>query len=252
MKKRILFSGICLGLLFVLGSCGMNASGTLTGREENISREINVTHEATEQDVETQSTTDQDAETQGTTDQDVEAQGTTDQDAETQSTTGQDAPPRETAEQGAEAQASAAQETADQGTEAQASAAQEAAAQETIEPLDILAELEQVEEQSAQLEEQITTYASSQLELNLASRDLYYLWDEELNDIWSRLKELLSEEEMSALTTEELEWIAFKEAEAEAAGSEYEGGSMQPMIMNLRKAELTRERVYELAAYLGE
>ena len=167
MKKRILFSGICLGLLFVMGSCGTDANGALTDREENLSQELD-------------------------------------------------------------------------------------AIQESIEPLDILAELEQVEEQSAQLEEQITTYASSQLELNLASRDLYYLWDEELNDIWSRLKELLSEEEMSALTTEELEWIAFKEAEAEAAGSEYEGGSMQPMIMNLRKAELTRERVYELAAYLGE
>ena len=54
-------------------------------------------------------------------------------------------------------------------------------------------------------------------------------------------------EEMAVLTEEELRWIADKEAAVQEAGAEFEGGSMQPLIMNQKAAALTRDRVYELA-----
>ncbi len=54
-------------------------------------------------------------------------------------------------------------------------------------------------------------------------------------------------EEMAVLTEEELRWIADKEAAVQEAGVEFEGGSMQPLIMNQKAAALTRDRVYELA-----
>lgn len=35
-------------------------------------------------------------------------------------------------------------------------------------------------------------------------------------------------------------------------GAEYEGGSMQPMVMNRKAAEMTKDRVYELLELLDE
>ena len=41
-----------------------------------------------------------------------------------------------------------------------------------------------------------------------------------------------------------------KEKEVAEAGAEYEGGSIQPMVMNLKAAEMTKARVYELLELL--
>lgn len=112
------------------------------------------------------------------------------------------------------------------------------------------AELEEIEEKAAELEMQLSSGELPQLELNRVSGELYTLWDVELNSLWGRLKELLPEDEMKQLTTEELEWIKEKEASVAEAGAEMEGGSMQPLLENSEAARLTRIRVYELAEYL--
>lgn len=52
---------------------------------------------------------------------------------------------------------------------------------------------------------------------------------------------------MAVLTEEELRWIADKEAAVQEAGAEFEGGSMQLLIMNQKAAALISDRVYELA-----
>lgn len=111
-------------------------------------------------------------------------------------------------------------------------------------------ELEQIEEKAAELEAQLGSGLLSQLDLNRISGELYMLWDDELNSIWGRLKKLLPEDEMEQLTTEELEWIKEKESSVADAGTEMEGGSMQPLLENSEAARLTRIRVYELADYL--
>ncbi|MBD9077500.1 MAG: DUF1311 domain-containing protein [Clostridium sp.] len=41
-----------------------------------------------------------------------------------------------------------------------------------------------------------------------------------------------------------------KETDADEAGKEFEGGSMQPMAYSLKAMEITRERVYELMELL--
>lgn len=120
-----------------------------------------------------------------------------------------------------------------------------------FEAADMDKELAQVEEQAKKQMEKLQS-AVTQMDMNEASDELYQLWDQELNDIWKRLKGTLSEAEMSELTERQREWIAFKEEAGKAAGSECEGGSIQGMIIAQKKAELTRERVYELAdGYFG-
>lgn len=115
----------------------------------------------------------------------------------------------------------------------------------------IEAELAAIEAQAAKLETRINEGALSQSELTQAAGELYSLWDAELNSIWERIGALLPKEEMAQLTSEELAWIQEKETAVAQAGAEFEGGSAQPFIENSTAARLTRERVYELAVYLG-
>ncbi len=111
-------------------------------------------------------------------------------------------------------------------------------------------ELESVEEAAKSLENKIQTEELTQLELNETTMEIYRLWDDELNQIWSYLKLKLDAESMERITADEREWISYKESEISNAGADYEGGSIQAMIENEKGAELTKARVYELAEYL--
>lgn len=92
--------------------------------------------------------------------------------------------------------------------------------------------------------------ALTQLDMNDIASQQYWLWDGVLNELWGVLKRIQSEEEMEVLTLRQRDWIKAKEAAADEAGKEFEGGSMQPMAYSLRAMELTRERVYELMGVL--
>ena len=108
------------------------------------------------------------------------------------------------------------------------------------------------EELALETENSIENDPLTQLEYNEKTGQLYEMWDSDLNAIWSELKVFLDEEAFDKLLSEQREWIATKEAEVKVAGAEFEGGSMQPMVMNMKAAELTKARVYELLEYFGE
>ena len=116
----------------------------------------------------------------------------------------------------------------------------------TEETSDIDAELAETESKAAELQGRIDS-ALTQEDINILSGELYRLWDDELNSIWGRLKAILPADTMEQLTDEEIAWIEEKVA---AAGREAAGGSMQPMLENLKGSELTKARVYVLAEYL--
>ncbi len=139
-----------------------------------------------------------------------------------------------------------AEEASEQETQAEKAPAKAEDVSEAAEGKDITEELSRVEEQAKKQMEKLQN-AETQVDMNEAASELYQLWDQELNRLWGRLKETLSEAQMSELTARQREWIAFKEEAGKAAGSEYEGGSIQEMIVSQKEAELTRERVYELA-----
>lgn len=104
------------------------------------------------------------------------------------------------------------------------------------------------EEQDAAKLEQMQE-AQSQMELNMSAGEWDMVWYDALDAVWELLEANLNEEDMEALRQAQREWNACKEAEMKAAGAEYEGGSMQPMVVSLKGAELTKVRVYELAEY---
>lgn len=106
------------------------------------------------------------------------------------------------------------------------------------------------EELALEIENSIQNDPLTQLEYNEKTNQLYEMWNSDLNAIWSDLKVVLDAEGFDKLLQEQREWITWKEAEIQKAGSDYEGGSMQPMVMNQKAAELTKIRVYELLEYL--
>ena len=91
--------------------------------------------------------------------------------------------------------------------------------------------------------------ADTQMDMNITAAEMYQMWDDTLNIVWGLLEANLNEVDMEVLRKEEKEWIAFKDAEVQAAGQECEGGSIQPSVEASRAADLTKARVYELAEY---
>lgn len=79
----------------------------------------------------------------------------------------------------------------------------------------------------------------------LASQE-YKMWDTLLNEIYSELKNTLSTETMNELTSLQIQWISDRDAKAEDAGKEFEGGSIQPLIITSSKSQTTKERSLEL------
>lgn len=105
------------------------------------------------------------------------------------------------------------------------------------------------EELALEIEKSIENDPLTQTEYNEKTGQLYQMWDSDLNAIWRELKVVSDVNAFEEILSEQREWIATKEAEVKAAGAEVEGGSMQPMVMNMKAAELTKIRVYELLEY---
>ena len=111
----------------------------------------------------------------------------------------------------------------------------------------------EAETKAKEIEDKMQTDPSlAQIDLNFLAGDLYYLWDGQLNRIWDYLKEEMEEDAFAALRDEQIAWIAEKEAAVEKAGAAYEGGSIQPMIMQTEAARITKERVEVLLQYVAE
>lgn len=115
---------------------------------------------------------------------------------------------------------------------------------------ELMSDISRTETRAAELEASMENDPLTQTEYNETSAQLYDLWDSALNRTWGVLQNVLDEEAMEKLTEEERAWISEKEQAAAEAGAAYEGGSMQPMAENMKAAEMTRERVYELLEFL--
>ena len=113
---------------------------------------------------------------------------------------------------------------------------------------EIAAEISYAEEREKEITEKQKA-ADTQMDMNITAAEMYQMWDDTLNIVWELLEANLNEVDMEVLRKEEKEWIAFKDAEVQAAGQECEGGSIQPSVEASRAADLTKARVYELAEY---
>ena len=88
--------------------------------------------------------------------------------------------------------------------------------------------------------------------MNKNAADWYKLWDDELNSLWERLMEKIKPARKDNTVFLQKEWIQKKEDKIKKAGSEAEGGSMQPYLEACEGMRLTRARCYYIGSLLVE
>ena len=89
-------------------------------------------------------------------------------------------------------------------------------------------------------------YAGNTIEMSYAADEEFKRWDNALNEIYNKLKEILPNDEFTKLQKEEIEWIAKKEKDANAAYDEYKGGTGKGLAYSSSVAKSTKDRCYEL------
>ena len=94
----------------------------------------------------------------------------------------------------------------------------------------------------ASLEQDVLTQA----DMNQKSKELCDLWDKALSLLMDEAAKVLSSDEMTKLTEEQTAWLKTRTEAMEAAGKEFEGGSMYALVVNSEDANLTQARVYEI------
>lgn len=112
----------------------------------------------------------------------------------------------------------------------------------TYNKADILNELEALETQT----EEMTSSAMSTIEMISTSKEATELWEAEMNQIITLLKQSMNETQSAAFDHEQAEWEIEKEEIASEASSEYEGGSLSGVALSSARLEETRKRTYEL------
>ena len=94
--------------------------------------------------------------------------------------------------------------------------------------------------------------ANSQYELNQCAHKEFEAADAVLNRIYNQLASNLDEGARAKLKEAELAWLKYRDANCEFVSSEYEGGTMRPMVHSFCLADMTRARTAELKGQLKE
>lgn len=110
--------------------------------------------------------------------------------------------------------------------------------------------LASVEAQSNALKASLENDPLPQVDLNMKSEELRQLWDAALTMMLDKAKSVLPQAEWTALTEAQNAWTAATETAVVAAGKDWEGGSMYPLVVNMEAARLTEARVYEIHGML--
>lgn len=103
-----------------------------------------------------------------------------------------------------------------------------------------------VESQSNALKASLEKDPLPQVDMNMKSEELRQLWDAALTTMLDKAKSALPDAEWTALTEAQNAWTAATETAVAAAGKDWEGGSMYPLVVNMEAARLTEARVYEI------
>lgn len=106
--------------------------------------------------------------------------------------------------------------------------------------------LASIKEKSDAIRTSLEQEELTQADMNQRSEELRALWEGALNRLLEEAKKALPQAEQEQLAAEQSAWTADTETAIEAAGKEFEGGSMYALIVNSEAARLTEERVSQL------
>ncbi len=89
-------------------------------------------------------------------------------------------------------------------------------------------------------------WAQTQAEMYQTALADYKKVDTELNKVYNELRNTLSAKEKKLLTTAQKNWITYRDAHCAFEIAQYDGGSMQPLLLTSCKTACTETRIDEL------
>lgn len=92
------------------------------------------------------------------------------------------------------------------------------------------------------------SFAQTQSEMNATASANYKKADAQLNKLYKQLMAILDKNEKPLLIQAEKDWVKFRDSHCKFDASQYEGGSIQPLIYSSCLEELTRKRIAEIKA----
>lgn len=98
----------------------------------------------------------------------------------------------------------------------------------------------------------INSFAQTQLEMNQAANAKYKKADAELNKVYKQLISILTQSEKLLLIQAEKDWVKFRDSSCKFESSQYEGGSIKPLVYSTCLEDLTRKRILEIKASIKE
>ena len=94
--------------------------------------------------------------------------------------------------------------------------------------------------------DQVCNQAGTQAEMNACTDEDYKIADAELNQTYQSLRSQQSKSGKQALEAAEAAWISFRDLDCTFAGSQFEGGSVEPMVYSSCMSDRTKARLKEL------
>lgn len=108
---------------------------------------------------------------------------------------------------------------------------------------------EQLSEQAERAEQDAEWgHAGTQLEMNQISSNKATQADEELRTIFQQTLRGLEGDGVALLERSQMVWAQYREAEVEREGQIWNGGSIRPLMANLKYEAITRQRIAALAS----
>jgi uncharacterized protein YecT (DUF1311 family) len=96
------------------------------------------------------------------------------------------------------------------------------------------------------------SFSQTQLDMNESASKKYKKADLELNKSYKLLTSKLDASEKSLLKIAQNNWIKYRDAHCKFEANQYEGGSMQPLILFTCLEEVTKKRTAELKQSLKD
>ena len=91
-------------------------------------------------------------------------------------------------------------------------------------------------------------FAQTQTEMNEKAYKDYQKADSEMNKVYQQLIKILSKEDKKMLVTAQKNWLKFRDSHCKFESEQYNGGSIQPLILSTCLSEQTEKRIADLKA----
>ena len=98
----------------------------------------------------------------------------------------------------------------------------------------------------------VLALAQTQADLNDQARAEFKKADAMLNKVYGELRARLDDKEKARLKEVQLLWLKYRDANADFAASQFEGGSIAPLIYSSAMTSTTEDRVRELKGLFME